>query len=86
MAASFSDALQNSPRRRSASAISFRIGSGEDVLVRGVLCTRRGTTVGVRCQDEMLAAVDDWRRKQPDLPTRATAIRRLAEIGLKAKK
>ena len=34
----------------------------------------------------MLEAVDDWRRKQVDLPTRATAIRRLAEIGLKAKK
>jgi hypothetical protein len=33
----------------------------------------------------MLADVDNWRRKQPDLPTRATAIRRLAEIGLKAK-
>jgi hypothetical protein len=43
------------------------------------------TTVGVRCQDAMLADVDDWRRKQPDLPTRATAIRRLAELGLKAK-
>jgi len=33
----------------------------------------------------MLADIDDWRRKQPDLPTRATAIRRLAELGLKAK-
>jgi hypothetical protein len=53
---------------------------------RGRPATGRGTTVGVRCQDEMLAAVDDWRRKQPDLPTRATAIRRLAEIALKAKK
>jgi hypothetical protein len=31
----------------------------------------------------MLGEVDDWRRNQPDLPTRATAIRRLAEIGLK---
>ena len=53
---------------------------------RGRPATGRGTTVGVRCQDEMLEAVDDWRRKQGDLPTRATAIRRLAEIGLKAKK
>jgi hypothetical protein len=52
---------------------------------RGRPATGRGTTVGVRCQDEMLGEVDDWRRKQPDLPTRATAIRRLAEIGLKAK-
>lgn len=27
--------------------------------------------------DEQLAAVDDWRRRQPDLPTRSEAIRRL---------
>lgn len=47
--------------------------------------TGTGTTIGVRCQDEMLAAVDEWRRKQSDLPTRATAIRRLAEIALKLK-
>jgi len=52
---------------------------------RGRPATGRGTTVGVRCQDAMLADIDDWRRKQPDLPTRATAIRRLAELGLKAK-
>jgi hypothetical protein len=30
-------------------------------------------------------AIDDWRRRQDDLPTRATAIRRLVEIGLKSK-
>ena len=51
---------------------------------RGRPATGRGTTVGVRCQDDMLEAVDDWRRKQPGVPTRATAIRRLAEMGLLA--
>ncbi len=29
--------------------------------------------------------VDDWRRKQDDVPTRPEAIRRLVELGLKAK-
>ena len=29
--------------------------------------------------------LDDWRRKQDDLPGRPEAIRRLVEIGLKAK-
>jgi hypothetical protein len=33
-----------------------------------------------------IAAVDDWRRKQPDLPSRPEAIRRLVETGLKAAK
>lgn len=28
---------------------------------------------------EFLAAVDDWRRKQPDLPNRSEAIRRMVE-------
>jgi hypothetical protein len=31
-----------------------------------------------------VVAVDDWRRKQPDLPSRSEAIRRLVELGLEA--
>ena len=33
-----------------------------------------------------VAAIDAWRRRQEDLPSRSEAIRRLVEIGLKAKK
>jgi hypothetical protein len=33
-----------------------------------------------------VAAIDEWRRKQPDLPSRSEAIRRLVEIGLRAKR
>ena len=32
-----------------------------------------------------VAAIDEWRRRQPDLPNRSEAIRRLCELGLKAK-
>jgi hypothetical protein len=32
-----------------------------------------------------LKEVDDWRRKQDDLPGRPEAIRRLVELGLRAK-
>jgi hypothetical protein len=38
----------------------------------------------VRIQPDMAKALDDWRRKQDDLPGRPEAIRRLVEIGLKA--
>ena len=31
-----------------------------------------------------VAAIDDWRRKQEDLPSRSEAIRRLGELGMKA--
>jgi hypothetical protein len=27
-------------------------------------------------------AIDEWRRRQPDLPSRSAAIRRLIEMGL----
>jgi metal-responsive CopG/Arc/MetJ family transcriptional regulator len=45
-----------------------------------------GDLVGVRVQPEMAKELDDWRRKQADLPNRPEAIRRLVEMGLKAKK
>lgn len=50
---------------------------------------RRAPTTGdpvlVRVQPEMAKQLDDWRRKQDDLPGRPEAIRRLVELGLKAK-
>jgi hypothetical protein len=45
-----------------------------------------GDLVGVRVQPDMAKLLDDWRRKQEDLPGRPEAIRRLVELGLKAKK
>jgi hypothetical protein len=44
-----------------------------------------GDLVGVRIQPEMAKQLDDWRRKQDDLPGRPEAIRRLVDLGLKAK-
>jgi hypothetical protein len=44
-----------------------------------------GELVGVRVQPDMAKQLDDWRRDQDDLPGRPEAIRRLVEIGLKAK-
>jgi hypothetical protein len=32
-----------------------------------------------------IAAIDEWRRAQPDLPNRSAAIRRLIEAGLSVK-
>ncbi len=44
-----------------------------------------GEPVLVRVQPDMATQIDDWRRKQDDLPGRPEAIRRLVELGLKAK-
>lgn len=32
--------------------------------------------------DEFIARIDDWRRKQTDIPSRSEAVRRLVEKGL----
>ncbi|WP_234683990.1 hypothetical protein [Bradyrhizobium monzae] len=48
--------------------------------------TVTGDPVMVRIQPDMAKELDDWRRKQDDLPGRPEAIRRLVELGLKAKK
>jgi len=42
--------------------------------------------ITVRMAVTALHDLDDWRRKQDDLPGRPEAIRRLCELGLKAKK
>ena len=39
-----------------------------------------------RLSDEFIATVDAWAARQDDTPTRSEAIRRLVELGLKAKK
>ena len=39
----------------------------------------------LRMAPEELAQVDEWRRKEPDLPPRAEAVRRLIQLGLKAR-
>jgi hypothetical protein len=38
----------------------------------------------MRASKEFLDRLDDWRRKQPDLPSRAEAIRRLIARALAA--
>jgi hypothetical protein len=39
-----------------------------------------------RISDEFIARLDKWAAKQDDKPVRSEAIRRLVELGLKAKK
>ena len=39
----------------------------------------------IRLSDNFLSKVDAWAAKQNDLPGRSEAIRRLVELGLKAK-
>lgn len=40
----------------------------------------------MRVSEELLDRVDEWRRQQADLPSRAEAMRRLIEESLKATK
>ena len=53
---------------------------------RGPAPTGKGVLIGVRMLEAPLTALDEWiaRQQEPDL-SRPEAIRRLLEIGLKAK-
>jgi hypothetical protein len=44
-----------------------------------------GTMLQPRLSDEFLEKLDDWRRQQPDLPSRTEALRRLVEQALSSK-
>jgi hypothetical protein len=52
---------------------------------RGRPATGQGTLVGVRLQPDDLSELDDWISEQDESFTRPEAIRRLVELGLKAK-
>jgi hypothetical protein len=51
---------------------------------RGRPATGINPSIGVRLPLPSLDALDDWRKRQPDLPSRPEAIRRLIEAGLRA--
>jgi hypothetical protein len=40
------------------------------------------TTIGIRCNSEFVKQIDAYRRDEPDLPSRAEALRRLAIAAL----
>lgn len=42
---------------------------------------KRDKPFQMRVNEEWLKSLDDWRRQQPDIPSRAEAVRRLVEIG-----
>jgi hypothetical protein len=53
---------------------------------RGRPATGQGVQVGTRWPQGVIAAIDAWASRQDDAPGRTEAIRRLVELGLKAKK
>jgi hypothetical protein len=46
---------------------------------------KHSTRVHLMMTASELRAIEEWRRQEPDLPTRAEAIRRLVQLGLTAK-
>ncbi|RXG96359.1 hypothetical protein EAS62_12265 [Bradyrhizobium zhanjiangense] len=52
---------------------------------RGRPATGRDPVTAIRLSPDLRATVDAWAAKQADTPGRSEAIRRLVELGLKAK-
>jgi Ribbon-helix-helix protein, copG family len=58
------------------------------MLIEGLTLTalrRDAPQIGVRVDEDLLKLIDEWRRKQDDVPTRPEAIRRLVDLGLTIK-
>ena len=47
---------------------------------------KKDQRIPVMMSADEVSAIDEWRRRHPDLPSRSEAIRRLVELGLKAKR
>jgi hypothetical protein len=72
------------PNKRS----TFSMKSSTKNVVRkrpGRPATGQDPVTAIRLSKEMRTAVDAWAAKQTDEPGRSEAIRRLVELGLKAK-
>ena len=46
---------------------------------------KKDQRIPVMMSADEVSAIDEWRRRHPALPSRSEAIRRLVELGLKAK-
>jgi hypothetical protein len=49
-------------------------------------CMVQGKRIEIRLAPSQIAAVEEWRRHQPEIPPRAVAIVQLMEIGIEAEK
>jgi hypothetical protein len=47
---------------------------------------KKDQRIPVMMSVDEVSGIDEWRRRQADLPSRSEAIRRLVELGLRAKK
>jgi hypothetical protein len=50
---------------------------------RGRPATGRGEQIQVRLHPDLMKQLDQWRSRDPDVPNRPEAIRRLMQLGLK---
>lgn len=53
---------------------------------RGRPATGKDPIRTFRLSDEKIAEIDAWAVRQPDKPSRSEALRRLIDVGLKARK
>ena len=51
----------------------------------GTKTTAKSERLELRVDGEFIEKLDDWRRKQPDIPSRSSAIRQLVAVALQHK-
>jgi hypothetical protein len=73
---------ETAARRATERQISMATGPKKS---RGRPKTGTGEQIGMRWQRALLQAIDSWRDAQWDKPSRAEAIRRLVQLGLRSR-
>jgi hypothetical protein len=58
------------------------IASRQYMMYINLMVLQNDKQFQMRVSEDFLRMIDDWRRKQPDLPSRAETIRRLVEQAL----
>lgn len=73
-----------SPTR--TNVITFRIVRCQRIGYNACMKDNADKTFQMRVTEAWLVQIDDWRRMQKDIPSRAEAIRRLVEIAISSEK
>jgi hypothetical protein len=71
-------------RRPAAHVVTCMIARCQHIQYNLSMAQAADKLFQMRVSEEWLRALDDWRRAQIDLPSRAAAIRRLVAFGLRA--
>jgi hypothetical protein len=86
--------LESEPGWKFAASLRLAFYAKHKIMKKAIIAKQKrgrpatGITpmIGFRADPELRKAIEQWAKSQPDKPRLSDAVRRLVELGLKAKK